>query len=92
MRSDLGDCYSIIETEQGDAIGLQGGVYDGIVFRFGKVQLIPEEDRLRLKFEYDIIEGSVDDAADFIDHIGPILVELIEEGVVKNNIVYTGGT
>jgi hypothetical protein len=71
-------------------IELTEGPYEGIVYKYGRVELIEEDDLLRIKFEYELPDGKkLDD--NFIQYIGPILSELIEDGVVKNNIVYTGG-
>ena len=72
-------------------IELTEGPYEGIVYRYGRVQLIEEDDQLRVRFEYELDDGSRLDS-NFIQYIGPILTELIEEGLLKNNIVYTGGT
>lgn len=79
--------YQIVDDEW---IKLTEGPYAGTVYQYGKVELIEEDDHLRVRFEYTIKDGSRRDSA-FIQHIGPILTELIQEGVVKNNIVYTGG-
>lgn len=72
-------------------IELTEGPYEGIVYRYGRVQLIEEDDQLRVRFEYELDDGSRLDS-NFIQYIGPILTDLIEEGLLKNNIVYTGGT
>lgn len=72
-------------------IELIEGPYQGIVYRYGRVQLIEEDDQLRVRFEYELDDGGRLDS-NFIQYIGPILTELIEEGLLKNNIVYTGGT
>jgi len=72
-------------------IELTEGPYEGIIYKYGRVELIEEDDRLRIKFEYQLPDGrTLDD--EFVQYIGPILTEMIEEGVIKNNITYTGGT
>lgn len=67
--------------------------YEGIIYSYGKVELLEEGDSLRLKFDYEIIDdNSIDvDEQAFKQEIGDILVEMIEEGVAKNSLVYTGG-
>lgn len=60
------------------------------MYRYGRVNLIEEDDSLRIKFEYELDTGGQLDN-EFVQYIGPILSELIEEGVLKNSIVYTGG-
>ena len=71
-------------------IELTEGPYMGIVYKYGRVNLIEEDDSLRIQFEYELDDGSRLDI-DFVQHIGPILSDLIEEGLIKNSIVYTGG-
>lgn len=72
-------------------IELTEGPYEGIIYKYGRVELIEEDDLLRVRFEYELPDGRrMDDK--FIQHIGPILTEMIEEGVIKNSITYTGGT
>lgn len=79
--------YKVIDDQW---IKLIDGPYAGIMYRYGRVELIEEDDQLRIKFEYELDTGAKMDN-DFIQYIGPILTELIEEGVLKNSIVYTGG-
>jgi len=80
--------YEIIDDQW---IKLTEGPYQGIVYRYGRVNLIEEDNVLRIQFEYYLHDGTKLDT-EFVQHIGPILTELIEEGVMKNSIVYTGGT
>ncbi len=68
------------------------GPYEGIVYKYGRVNLIEEDDRLRIQFEYEFPDGTKLKDPKFIQYIGPILSELIEEGVLKNSITYTGGS
>jgi hypothetical protein len=72
-------------------IKLLEGPYAGIMYKYGRVNLIEEGDHLRVQFEYDLDDGSRMDS-DFVQYIGPILTELIDEGLLKNSLVYTGGT
>lgn len=77
-------------VENDQWIHLTEGPYAGIVYKYGRVQLVEDGDQLRIKFEYELDDGSkLDD--NFIQYIGPILGEMIEEGLMKNSIVYTGG-
>lgn len=71
-------------------IELTEGPYEGIIYKYGRVQLIEEDESLRVRFEYQLADGTrLDDK--FVQYIGPILSEMIEEGLLKNSIVYTGG-
>lgn len=79
--------YKIVDDQW---IELTEGPYEGIVYKYGRVNLIEEDDRLRIQFEYELDDGTrLDD--NFVQYIGPILTEMIEEGLVKNSLVYTGG-
>ena len=71
-------------------IELTEGPYEGIVYKYGRVNLIEEDDRLRIEFEYERLDKQPH-THEFTQYIGQILTELIEEGVMKNSIVYTGG-
>ena len=79
--------YKVINEEW---IELTEGPYEGIVYKYGRVQFIEEGEQVRVRFEYETDDGTRLDN-NFVQHIGPILVELIEEGLMKNSIVYTGG-
>lgn len=67
------------------------GPFEGAVYKYGRVQLVEEDDQLRVRFEYETPDGRRYNN-EFIQFIGPILVELIEQGVINNSITYTGGT
>ena len=75
-------------------IELTSKEYSGIIYTYGRVRLLEEDDILRVQFEYDIHENPVGviDQSKFRNHIGDILIDLLEENLLKNNVVYTGGT
>jgi hypothetical protein len=75
-------------------IKLLSNEYSGIIYTYGRVRLLEEDDQLRVQFEYDVHENPVGvlDPTKFRNHIGDILIDLLEENLLKNNIVYTGGT
>lgn len=79
--------YVIVEDQW---VKLIDGPFAGIMYKYGKVELIEEDDQLRMVFEYDTDTGQQLDK-DFNDYIGDILVQMIEEGLEKHSIVYTGG-
>jgi hypothetical protein len=74
-------------------IKLTSNEYSGIIYTYGRVRLLEEEDLLRVQFEFDIHENPVGfvDRDKFRNHIGDILIDLLEENLLKNNVVYTGG-
>lgn len=79
--------YEVIDDQW---VKLNEGPYAGIIYKYGRVQLIEEDFWLRVQFEYELQDGSqLDD--EFVQYIGPILSELINEGLLLNSITYTGG-
>lgn len=80
--------YKIVNDE---IVQLVEGPYLGIQYQYHKVQLLEENDALKLKFEYTILSGSPSDVPEFQQYIGSILHEIIEEQLAAHNIVFTGG-
>ena len=74
------------------------GDYAGVKFLMGKVELKEnaEQDNLTLKYNYDIIENPVEfttqeEVKEFEYFVGNLLSQMLDEGVKKNDLVYTGG-
>ena len=67
--------------------------FSGIKFLIGEVKLVETGDNFTLKYIYDIIEGKVEDSdkKEFEHSIGDLLVQMIEDGVIMNNLIYSGG-
>ena len=82
------------DVDGNQLIQLTSSDYSGIIYTYGRVRLLEEDDQLRVQFEYDIHENPVGvlDPGKFRNHIGDILIDLLEENLLKNNVVYTGGT
>jgi hypothetical protein len=79
-----------------DAIKLLDEPFSGIIFTYGRVEFDVDEanDRLKLKFEYEILEQAgkaFSDNGPFEQYIGDLLQELIHRGIEENNLTYTGG-
>ena len=79
-----------------EAIRLTDEPYKGIIFQYGKVSLDPDEenDKLHLKFEYDILDQNkkIFKEEIFEKYIGDLLQQLIMQGVAANSLTYTGGS
>lgn len=75
------------------AIKLLGNPYNGLIFTYGKVEFIPGEDELKLKFQYTIRDsnGISYDKEELKNYLGDFLQELILQGIEENNLTYTGG-
>ena len=80
--------YVFVEKPGEDFTGLKliSGPYASIVFKYGNVGFAPESEavngQLPMKFDYTIIENKIQadtDSQEFIDHIGDILVILLDE-------------
>lgn len=71
--------------------------FSDIKFILGKVQLVEQNDHCTLKYNYDIIENNTDLSItdklkqDFETVVGDLVVQMIDEGLLNNNLIYTGG-
>lgn len=87
--------YELLDEDSNgnQLIKLTSSEYSGIIYTYGRVRLLEEDDHLRVQFEYDIQENPVEEVnpVKFRNHIGDILIDLLEENLLKNNVVYTGG-
>ena len=74
------------------AIKLISGPYASITYKYGKVAFAPDSERqadgtLPMKFDYTVIENHIEadtDSQEFINHIGDVLVILLEEKLKKD--------
>ena len=81
--------YVFVEKPGEDftALILISGPFASIVYKYGKVGFRPESEKtpegaLPMVFDYTIIENKIDadtDSQEFINHIGDILVVLLDE-------------
>lgn len=91
MRKVQDDDYEIID--KGDEffhhiLLKETSPYPSVVFQFGKVQLIEEDESLRVKFEYETFANpnllNVQ-SQDFRKYIGNILMTNLEELLIYHN-------
>ena len=82
------DDYVFVEKPGEDFTGLKliSGQFASIVYKYGNVGFRPESEAvngaLPMVFDYTVIENRIEadtDSQEFIDHIGDILVVLLEE-------------
>ena len=76
--------YTYMENPKSDLTGFRitDGVYKDVVYTYGKVQPVEENDKLRLKFEYNVVEnpsGVETEDKNFINVIGDILTKDVEK-------------
>jgi hypothetical protein len=84
--------YKIVDDQY---IELIDPPYTGIVYQYGRVELLPDEgnDELKLSFDINFFSKKVpDDMKAFEQYAGDLLLDLITEKLQTNDIVYTGGT
>src|SRR5210317_1938934 len=88
--------YVFVQRDGDDfsCIKLLQGKYKGIIYKYGKVGFAKEENpdgTLPMKFDYDIIfnphETNID-KQDFIDYIGDILTEIMENQVNNGTAIF----
>lgn len=77
------------------AIRLLKTEFDSITFKYGEVKFVEneEQENATLSFEYDIIEGQApQELAKFEKMIGDLLLNIIEQQLLNQEVVYKGGT
>ena len=87
MPNNIKESYVYVESKKQDqtCIGIKGGKYAGVVYKYGNVSLgeETEDGEMPFKFEFDIIDNNAipkeDFKEDFMNLIGDILVDIIEE-------------
>ena len=88
------DDYVFVEKPGEDFTGLKliSGPFASIVFKYGNVGFRPESEAvdgaLPMVFDYTVIENKIEadtDSQEFINHIGDILVVLLEEQMKEKN-------
>ena len=78
--------YVESKSQNQTCIGIKGGKFAGVVYKYGRVSFGKEEDKngkLQMQFQYDIVDNNgipreqFDD--EFFNLIGDILVEIMDE-------------
>jgi hypothetical protein len=69
------------------------GLFEGIIFSYGRVQLIETRDQLCIKYDYEIYNRPENfHEAGFKTELNDHLYELLILGLAENSLVYTNGT
>ena len=88
--------FVFVENDKEDqsCIKLTGGKFDGIIYKYGKVGFAggeADDGTMPLKFDYTVLRNPKDeetlDNQEFINYIGDILVELMEEKLKDGSII-----
>ena len=85
--------YVESKSQNQTCIGIKGGKFAGVVYKYGKVSFAKEEDKngnLPLQFQYDIVDNNgiprEQFNEDFFKLIGDILVEVMEEQTKNESV------
>lgn len=88
--------YKICDsTENGICpIEITNGKFKGIKYAYGRVAVEELKDTAKLSFEYDIFEGDITESTteEFKKLTGDILLDILNEQLKNNEVIYTGGT
>ena len=87
MSNNIKESYVYVESKKQDqtCIGIKGGKYAGVVYKYGNVSLgeETEDGNMPFKFKFEIIDNNAipkeDFKEDFHNLVGDILVDIIEE-------------
>ena len=85
--SNIKESYVYVESKSQDqtCIGIKGGKFAGVIYKYGSVSLgeETEDGNMPFKFEFDIVDNNAipkeEFGEDFMNLIGDILVYIIEE-------------
>ena len=91
--SNIKESYVYVESKTQDqtCIGIKGGKFAGVIYKYGSVSLGEEtkDGNMPFKFEFDIIDNNAvpkeEFKDDFINLIGDILVDIIEEQYAESD-------
>lgn len=67
--------------------------FDDIIFSFDSVNFIEKDDKLVTKFDYTVHEFKRGyDKKSFEKELGDFLIEMVIDGISKNDLIFAGGT
>ena len=75
------------------AIKLLNNQFEGMIIILGRVAFDEEGDLLRMSFDYDVVDDNdaVYTKEELETELGDCIMDMIQEGIEKNDLVYTGG-
>ena len=95
MAENIKNRYTYV-TQEGQnwtCLGIKGGKFDGVIYKYGRVTVAEEEDEegnLPFRFEYDIVDpnGLLRESFDeeFFTLIGDILVSVIDDNLKEDSL------
>ena len=95
MAENIKNRYTYV-TQEGQnwtCLGIKGGKFDGVIYKYGRVTVAEDEDEegnLPFRFEYDIVDpnGLLRESFDeeFFTLIGDILVSVIDDNLKEDSL------
>jgi|TARA_B100001778_G_C18194535_1_gene452792 hypothetical protein len=94
---NIKDRYTFVTDNENPwtCIGVKGGKYEGVVYKYGKVTLPEQENEdgsLPFKFDYDIVDPNGLDrdffGDDFVQLMGDILLDIIDDQMKEDKLEY----
>ena len=96
--SDIREMYTFVEnkdkTWQGVGLTDKAGKYQGVVYRYGEVKVIENEEKTEasLQFEFDVIDSNGLPkemfSDDFYKVIGDVLQDILRDQLDKDSMQY----
>lgn len=73
-------------------IKLTSGDHEGIIYSYGRVEIVDKDDAAYLSFDYDIVDYAEREVKEsFTTEIGDILQDILLEQLAKHEVVFKGG-
>ena len=96
LSMEISKKYRFVENKdakwQGVGLTKEAGFYQGVVYRYGKVTPIEEDAKLRLKFDWQILDSNGLDKKhfndDFFNLIGDVLYDIMEKQLEDGSLQY----
>ena len=96
--SDIREKYTFVSNKdrkwQGIGLTEKAGFYQGVVYEYGKVSIVENEEKTEasLQFDYNVLDSNSLDRKyfndDFFQLLGDILQDLIDQQVNEENMQY----
>lgn len=85
--------FEEVDFKGNSAIRLLNNQFEGILVVLGRVAFDEEGDSLRMSFDYDVVDDNdvVYIQEELETEIGDCIMDMIQVGIEKNDLVYTGG-
>lgn len=85
--------FEKVDFKGKSAIMLLNNQFEGILVVLGRVAFHEESDSLRMSFDYDVVDDNdvVYIKEELETELGDCIMDMIQAGLEKNDLVYTGG-